>query len=268
MKNSIKPAQRSGQQFDLALNLAREAMYRFLALSLTDPRHRCWSQLSDLRGDGVLSEAATLLRRCRRLSAAQLALGELPAAHLNPAAALARLPRDKDELNAQYEACFGLLASGACPPYETEYVNSKFTFQRSNGLADVAGFYRAFGLSISDSRPERPDHIALELEFMALVLRLERCSAEEDAGLENDRRAICRDAQVRFLADHLSWWAPAFAKLINRQSPNGFYASIGNMLAAFMPIERAVLRVGAPTSPEAIVPLERPEACEGCGLAG
>ena len=53
-----------------------------------------------------------------------------------------------DTLRAQYENVFGIVVPKDCPPYETEYYPSQDTFGRSQQLADVAGFYRAFGIEL------------------------------------------------------------------------------------------------------------------------
>ncbi|MEI2723972.1 MAG: molecular chaperone TorD family protein [Verrucomicrobiota bacterium] len=147
-------------------------------------------------------------------------------------------PIHRERLNAEYERTFGLLVSGACPPYETEYVDSKFTFQRSNSLADISGYYQAFGLAISDQHPERPDHVVLELEFVAHLLGLERQAAVEDSDRRAEHLQVCRDAQARFLGEHLAWWTPAFAKLLGCANQNGFYAAAGVFLAALIPAGR------------------------------
>ncbi len=149
--------------------------------------------------------------------------------------------RSPSRLNEAYERTFGLLVSGTCPPYETEYVNSKFTFQRSQQLADVSGFYTAFGLEPSSQHPERQDHIVLELEFMAFLLGLERRAAESDELESGERVAVCRDALERFLEQHLAWWVPTFSKLLSMEDPEGYYGALARFLAAFVPAERALL---------------------------
>ncbi len=253
--------------FDPALSIARQSLYRFAALSLLDPRAGCWEQLSELRGDGILTDAAELIRNEPTAKTETLALAERSLDDLDPGPVFAELPGCEAVLNDEFERTFGLLVSNACPPYETEYINGKFTFQRSHALADVSGFYRAFGLQSSEQHPERPDHVVLELEFMAFLIGLERQAMADDFTDCEERAAVCRDAQQRFLREHLAWWVPPFSRLMGRENAGGFYAAVGTMLAAFMAAERSLLEVEAASGSVQPSMLERPEECDGCMLA-
>jgi TorA maturation chaperone TorD len=252
---------------DSALLLARRACYRFVALALADPRAGTYCELTDPLTRELVTQAADILRNESAAAARPLALGERPLADLDPDQAFARLPRSTGELNAAYEATFGLLGGSKCPPYETEYLPSKFTFQRSNALADVAGFYRAFGLQSSTSHPDRPDHVVLQCEFLAQLLQLEWQAAQfatPDGKLDV---AICQQAVRRFLQEHFVWWAPAFAKLLARQDPGGFYEAVARFLAALVAAERAFAQIDRPRQMAEPSPIENPDECSGCQLA-
>ena len=261
-------ATNSSTAVDPALTMARQALYRFAALSLLDPREGTWQELSGLRENSLLQDAALLIRSLPEVSTAELGFGEQPIELLEPQKVLAYLPESEQALNKLYENTFGLLVSSNCPPYEMEYVHSKFTFQRSNTLADITGYYHAFGLTVSDKLPERPDHIVLELEFMASLLGLQRQAASSESPSAAAQQQVCRDAQLSFLREHLAWWVPAFCMLLEKQSDGGFYTAASKFLAAFLAAERAVL--GLPSASRPITPSleERPEICEGCQLAG
>jgi len=101
------------------------------------------------------------------------------------------------------EAVGRAATKGAVPVYETSYEpgpgsSGGPTFQ----MADIAGFYRAFGFEVSG---ERPDHIVPELEFLALVLVKEAYAlmAGDVGGAE-----ICATARGKFVAEHLGRWLP------------------------------------------------------------
>ncbi len=252
--------------FDLALSMGRQSLYRFCALALSDPRLGSWEQVHERSFQQLLGDAAALLRKEPAARAKAFARGERPLEELDPALVFARLPGSPARLNEAYERTFGLLVSGACPPYETEYVNSKFTFQRSQQLADVSGFYTAFGLQPSSQHPERQDHIVLELEFMAFLLGLERRAAESDEMESGKRMAVCRDAQEKFLEQHLAWWVPTFSKLLSMADPEGYYGALARFLAAFVPAERALLGIESPSGMVGPSTVERPEECESCLL--
>lgn len=252
--------------FDPALCSARRCLYRFAAMTLADPRYGTWDQLSLSSTAQLLNEAAAVVRGEPAANAQALGLGERPLVDLDPSPVLARLPDRAEAVNAAYEQTFGLLVSSNCPPYETEYIDSKFTFQRSHALADIAGFYCAFGLEPSNTHPERQDHLVLELEFMALLLGLEQAAAESDHAHCVERRGICVDAQRKFLAEHLIWWVPTFAHLLSRQDRGRFYDAVSTFLAALVAAERSL--AGLPVSSGRVAPstVERPEECEGCLL--
>lgn len=79
-------------------------------------------------------------------------------------------------------------------------------------IADVAGFYRAFGF---EARGERPDHLSAQLEFLALVCVQE--AGARLAGLEEEA-GVCTRAREAFLRDHLAW-LPSFAERVRKASP-------------------------------------------------
>lgn len=248
-------------RFAPAVNSARRAIYRYAALAFADPLAGTFPRLADERSLECLEAACELLREVPAAVAATLARGELRLERLTPDALLSRLPDEAHELNSQYERTFGLLVTSACPPYETEYIDGKLSFQRAQNLADVAGFYRAFGMELGNY-PDRPDHIALELEFVALLIDLEERSRTEA------QFHVCRIAQADFVRSHLAWWVPTVARLLAKESPDSFHAAAGQLLCAFLPAERALLGIEPQFAHAQPSSIERPEECEGCVLTG
>lgn len=249
--------------FDPAMTMARQALYRFAALTLADPQGSAWESLDRLREDVALMESAAYIRNRREAVSEVLGPGERPIEDLQPQKVLDRLARSRRAHTIEYENTFGLLVSNTCPPYETEFISDKHSYQRAHTLADVSGFYRAFGLTVSESHPDRQDHLVLQLEFMAFLIGLERRSGSEPADRAM-RRFVCRAAQVRFFREHLAWWTPAFARLLAHESPDGFYAAAAEFIAALVPVERALLNVEIDARPVAPNSIESPDACEGC----
>lgn len=116
-------------------------------------------------------------------------------------------PGGLDELRGSYIALFDA-GDGRISLYETEYGRMR-GMAKGNDLADISGFYRAFGLAIDDAVVhEMLDHLAVELEFYAVLLakqdHLER--AGDAAG-----PAIVEDARRKFLHAHLGPLARAVA---------------------------------------------------------
>ncbi len=256
---------------DAAVDLAREGLYRFLAAVLKDPHDASWPRLLTPENQRLACEAADLLRTSAELHPHELGFGELPPELLTLAPLCAELERPVEELRADYDRVFGLMVPAReCPLYETEYYRNSEPFFRAQQMADIAGFYRAFGLAPSYAGPQRPDYLVLELEFMALLLTKKRLAlAEAETNPESAGHAeVCDEAQRGFFRDHLAWWVPAFAAGLRRKAGEGFYAAVGEALAALIPAERGHLGVDTPAAPAArpnpIELLEEPSACAGC----
>lgn len=256
------------------LDRARLTVYRFLSMAASHPRSERWPLLLEPDFQELVVAAAELIRGEPQARPDSLARGELPpeAMELTPLISFTRLPRDL--LITEYDRVFGLLISRDCPPYETEYCPQTFSVYRSQQLADVAGYYRAFGLEPADKDPARQDHIVLELEFMAWLIAKTLYASENRQG---DNADLCRDAQVNFFRDHLAWWVPAFALALRRKadvlggegeltSPAKTYlGAVGAFLAAFVPAERALLGISPPpTAPTPSSVEEQSEDCDAC----
>jgi nitrate reductase assembly molybdenum cofactor insertion protein NarJ len=171
----------------------------------------------------MTTDSHGLTERARELTLASLlssypdddfaaTLGELGAPLANHegasgvVAALA-LPEGVDDVRSAY---LGLFDSGKdrASLYETEYGRMR-GMAKGNDLADIAGFYNAFGVTVAaDEVHELPDHIAVELEFYAMLLLKQQALADigDAEGLE-----IVTDARKKFLVDHLGRVAGAVA---------------------------------------------------------
>lgn len=235
----------------IARATGRSRVYAFLAQALADPAS---TRGADLEQALLAAESALEILGETRSRAALVAVRR----------ALEDL--DEDELLAAYQRVFGHLVSGDCPPYEGEYGNAHI-FQKSQCLADTAGFYQAFGLTLAPDLAERADHITVELEFLHVLAAKEAYALAQNHG--SDRLAIVRDAIRRYLQDHLARWVPAFAARLESKANDGFYAALARLLSAFVAEE--ALRFGVTPGPATIVSGEMqgddaPAGCEGCSV--
>jgi len=202
--------------------LARAQAYGLLARAFGRPD--AWFEADVVDGcfGDALAEALAALGH-QELAAIATAAGGVPAAPL------------ADE----FVRLFNPSVHANCPPYGTEYT-AAHVFMRAQQLADVAGFYRAFGLRVAANFRERPDHIATELEFMqVLALKEARALARR----ERAHAGICRRAQARFLDEQLGRWLAPYAAKLAAQDGEGFYARAAGLARDFVAKEAAQLGV-------------------------
>ena len=203
------------------LTIWRGAMYRALALAFTYPDPEVAEQL-----------AVDLEALCAHpLSAAP---------DLAPAAealrgALAVTPVEL--LAATHNQLFA--GEVPCSPYETEYEFDAFAKARQ--LADIAGFYRAFGLKVAADEAAPADFIATELEFMS-HLAVKQVYADVNGWEE--RASVAKETQKEFLEDHLGHWAPLFCRTVaGLEEVDSFYGAGACLADAF--ITREIEALGA-----------------------
>jgi len=246
------------------VDLARECLYRFFAAALSDPRGPSGRVVADGEDGRLAVAAAELIREEARLDPVPLGFGEQSPEALDLSNLLNDLCNSRFDVAQAYDRVFGLVTIRECPPYETEYCPTEEPFFRAQQMADVAGFYAAFGLTRGRARPERPDHVALEFEFMAHLLRMQRL-AEDGTEIGGERAAVCAEAAQRFFRDHLAWWAPSFASGLRRRDEGGFYAELATALSAFLPTERSRFGVKTPRAPVRPAGFEMSNDDASCG---
>ena len=143
------------------------------------------------------------------------------------------------DLQAEHRRIFGHVISQECPPYEAQY-GCSHVFQQAQILGDIAGFYRAFGLEVSDQAKDRLDHIAVELEFMYFLAYKEAYALAHHG---EEAASSCREAQRKFFHEHLGRWAPLFFQLLGKKAQEGFYRKLASFALAFLDEEHQRLGV-------------------------
>lgn len=220
--------------------LRRAATYRVLAAAFAYPTHDRLSELARRAADAVVATPSSRLAG---------ALARLAAAAATSDAAV---------LAGEYLGLFD--GAVRCPPYEGAWGPQQITGKAAL-LADIAGFYTAFGVTPAVQHADIEDHAGAELEFMSvLALKEAYALAEERA----EAAAITREAQAKFVAEHLGRWGEAFAARVQALAAPGFYPAAAALLATWITEECGSLAV-APSKVD--TPSATPAAPFTCPMA-
>jgi TorA maturation chaperone TorD len=214
-----------GREAAVTRALRRAGVYRLLATAFAPPTPASLTEVTE---------------RAATLGAAQ-ALEAAEAAALRALGAAA----DRAEPAAVLEE-HGFLFDRQvrCPPYEGAYGPlDPMSAGKAAVLADLAGFYAAFGLVPAAARPEVEDHLVAELEFMSALALKEAWARLEDHA---EGLAVTRDAEAAFLRDHLGRWVDAFAAGLRQATPLPYYAAAADALAAWIRADALALGVEPP----------------------
>ncbi len=202
----------------------RARLYRLLSWLFAEPQDQ-------KRLAGCIREAHALkilLQRSQTAPQVTRALGHLTRCMRN-----ASFP----ELRTAYTECFESSGRLQVLPNETAWVgrSPQEALLRTYRLADIAGFYKAFGVEVAEAT-ERVDHIAVELEFMHLLSVKTAVSLEQK---NENARQLCERAATAFLRDHLLEWASQFAERLQRQAPHPVYRASARVLTTVLASEGA-----------------------------
>jgi len=236
--------------------VARMFLYRFLARAFEDPDPEGWQWLTTSEVIGSIRSTATTLALDSLVSRAETLLRQLT-------------PAGIDEFAATHLTCFGHTVRGDCPMNEIEYGDIKADplFQ-PHRLSDLGAFFAAFGLELTPDAAERIDHISIELEFMSVLAAKEAHAIEHQ--FHEDNICVLRDAQKKFLREHLGRWSPAFARRLARMAGESVLGALARLLGEFVKIECARLRIPAGSEDLLLRPVDdaAERLCESCGIHG
>ena len=143
----------------------------------------------------------------------------------------------QEEAVLDFEALFRIPGPHYLSPYESVYRS-----QGAGGRGSLCGpettaveqVYLRHGLEPSEGFSELPDHVGVELEFMAFL-----CSKAVDALRTGDRAAVqeYHHQQYCFFTEHVEAWGRLLAERLASQAQTSLYRFLGNFLDLFLELE-------------------------------
>lgn len=112
-------------------------------------------------------------------------------------------------------------------PYGSVWLDAEKTLMGDSTLA-LLELYREAEFEMDDEFKELPDHIAVELEFLYLII-----FRENEARLSGDSAQLAATLSLRqrFLAQHLGAWANQFTSTVQARAQCGFYRTLAGLTA-------------------------------------
>jgi len=193
---------------------ARGDLYRFLGgLFLDPPGH----------------EAVDQLLRAEVLDGIAAAYGEAAVAPLRSVRA------DADAVRGEFDRLFRVPLEGFVPACESVFRDAppEGSGQKPTlygpACRAVAESMREAGAGLPEGRTEPPDHVGMELLFLAYL-----CGEERKAREQDNPNALQRwlGREIHFLRNHPGTWFESFAEKVRTSVPDGFFAAVASLLEA------------------------------------
>jgi TorA maturation chaperone TorD len=245
------------RQSEIDAALARAVVYRALSLGLQMPT------ADRLRRMGAGERFATVAAALREigLASARPVAGRLTSFDVP----------DVDALTASFVRLFGHTTRGLVCACETEY-GADNQFHQPQQLADIVGYYLAFGLRPVLASDARADHVACQCEFMDFLNRKEALLLSSGAGAAGDggddvTLEVTRAAARTFLRDHLGQFGRAFATRLATEDGDGFFGRLASALRALLDDECRRLSIAGGPIDLIVRPEVEDDAPMACGTA-
>lgn len=213
------------------LNRARGDVYAFLGSAFLSPPTE--QTLSALGGEDFLAGAAELfgaetLEPLRQYAGA--------------AGQTAELQRQAQQ---EFMNLFKVPGGQYITPYESVFCDARDVGGRQvKGLlmgqsaVNVRKWYKLAAVEISDDYKDLPDHIGLELNFLAHL-----CGKEQEFAAAGDQKRLTRAWEIErdFLAAHVVSWATPLRDKLYDKSQHAYFRTVMDLLVEFTKRDLATL---------------------------
>ena len=204
------------------LALVRSAGYAFLSRSFERPLTNV--ELGVLQDEGFMATSSELF-------------GSEPVSAMRVWYQANKSSVVESDLRHEFTRLFLVPGGGSIAPYESVFRDVRDVEGQSvKGLlmgksaVDVQQWYRLATLDISPEFQDLPDHIALELRYLAAVSAME---PEFAASGELTKLRRAREMQRDFLAAHIQPWVGEFSVALKDKSKHPFFNALADMVVNF-----------------------------------
>jgi DMSO reductase family type II enzyme chaperone len=161
-----------------------------------------------------------------------------------------------DDLAIEYTRLFDAGAGGPpCPLYGGLYGGA-----RMKTMEEAVRFYNHFGLKLSQTPHEMPDHLATQLEFLHYLAYREAEALQRGTDAGPYQRA-----QRDFLERHPGAWIGKLMKRLEEHDGAAYFRALFGRLSAMLSLEGAALRAAHPQASSGTVPANGGGAGESIG---
>jgi DMSO reductase family type II enzyme chaperone len=132
-------------------------------------------------------------------------------------------------LEIEYNRLFVGPGRPQAPPYESVYRDPRGLVMGPTAR-DVERRYAEAGLALAPDYHDLPDHVAMELGFMAYLTMQEAEAQGKDV-------RVWLEKERTFLRDHLIVWLPRFCQRVREKSQHPFYATLAELTMTFVNLD-------------------------------